>query len=165
MIYSHRISLSHRQTDGNIGSAEKIRCPAGERLIVASCHRGRRDESIRVLSCLYFVKNDLRHSGRTGITSIAVRRLALVPKDQNIHEIAACGSSSLTSREAGPMRIVIYSHRISLSHRQTDGDMGSAPKISYTQERFRKRRQFLKNGNTPLIEYLSSPSLKKIVCS
>ena len=36
----------------------------------------------RVLSCLYFVKNDLRHSGRTGITSIAVRGLALVPKDQ-----------------------------------------------------------------------------------
>ena len=36
----------------------------------------------RVLSCLYFVKNDLRLSGRTGITSIAVRGLALVPKDQ-----------------------------------------------------------------------------------
>ena len=36
----------------------------------------------RVLFCLYFVKNDLRHSGRTEITSIAVRGLALVPKDQ-----------------------------------------------------------------------------------
>ena len=34
--------------------------------------------------------------------------------------------------------------------RQTDRDMGSASKISYTQERFRKRRQFLKNGNTQL---------------
>ena len=57
---------------------------------------------------------------------------------------------SLTSREACPVRIVVYSHRISLSRLQTDGDMGSAPKISYTQERVRKRRQFLKNGNTQL---------------
>ena len=34
------------------------------------------------LVLLVFVKNDLRHSGRTGITSIAVRGLALVPKEQ-----------------------------------------------------------------------------------
>ena len=54
------------------------------------------------------------------------------PQRPNIHEIAACGSDSLTSRETGPVRIVIYSHRISLSRRQTDRDMGSAPKISYT---------------------------------
>ena len=36
----------------------------------------------RALSCWYFVKHDPRHSGRTGITSIVVRGLALVPKDQ-----------------------------------------------------------------------------------
>ena len=30
-------------------------------------------------TCLYFVKNHLKHSGRTGITSIAMRGLALVP--------------------------------------------------------------------------------------
>ena len=34
-----------------------------------------------LLVCWYFAKNDLRHSGRTGIISIAVRGLALVPKD------------------------------------------------------------------------------------
>ena len=72
------------------------------------------------------------------------------PQRSNIREIAACRSNSLTSRETGSVRIVIYSYRISLSRRQTDGDMGSAPKISYRQERFRKRRQFLKNGNTQL---------------
>ena len=38
----------------------------------------------RVLSGLYFVKNDLKHSGRTGIISIALRGLALAPKDQTI---------------------------------------------------------------------------------
>ena len=58
VIYSQRISLSRRQTDGDMGSAEKIRCPAGERLIVASCHRGRRDGSIpgSCLACILFKK-------------------------------------------------------------------------------------------------------------
>ena len=83
VIYSHRISLSRLQTDRDMGNAENMRCPAGERLIVASCHRGKRDGSIpgSCLACI-LLKNDLRHSGRTGVTSIAVRGLALVPKDQ-----------------------------------------------------------------------------------
>ena len=54
VVYSYRISLSRPQTDRDMGSAEKIRCPAGERLIVASCHRGRRDGSIpgSCLACI-----------------------------------------------------------------------------------------------------------------
>ena len=38
VIYSHRISLSRRQTDRVLGSAERIRCPAGERLIIGLFH-------------------------------------------------------------------------------------------------------------------------------
>ena len=82
VTYSHRISLSRRPTDRDMGSAEKIRCPAGA---TDRCELSPREEGWvdpRVLSCLYFVKNDLRHSGGTAITSIAVRGLALVPKDQ-----------------------------------------------------------------------------------
>ena len=82
-----------------------------------SCERPRRHKLVgearnvktktilAVLSFLYFVKNDLRHSGRTGITSIAVRVAGTSPQRPNIHEIAACGSSSLASRETGPVRI------------------------------------------------------------
>ena len=132
MTYSHRISLFHCQTDGDIAGAEKISLSG--RRATNHCKLSPRQEgwvNPRVLSCLYFVKNNLRHSERAGITSIAVRGLALLPKD--------C-----------PVRIVVYSHRMSLFHRQTDGDMGSAPKNSYTQELVRKRRQLLKNGNAQL---------------
>ena len=83
VICSHRISLSCRQTDGDMGSAEKISLSG--RRGTDRCELSLREEGWvdpRVLSCLYFVKNDLRHSGRTGITSIAVRGLALVLKDQ-----------------------------------------------------------------------------------
>ena len=83
MIYSHRISLSRRQTDGDMGSAEKILLSG--RRATDRCELSLREErwvDPRVLSCLYFVKNDLRHSERTGITSISVRGLALIPKDQ-----------------------------------------------------------------------------------
>ena len=34
------------------------------------------------LVLLVFVKNDLKRSGRTGITSTALRGLALLPKDK-----------------------------------------------------------------------------------
>ena len=83
MIYSHRISLSRHQTDGDMGSAEKL--SLSSRRATDRCELSPREEGWvdpRVLSCLYFVKNDLRHSGRTGITSIAVRGLALVLKGQ-----------------------------------------------------------------------------------
>ena len=40
---------------------------------------GRFQDLVLLVFCL---KNDLRHPGRTGMTSIAVRGLALVHKDQ-----------------------------------------------------------------------------------
>ena len=83
--FSHRISLSCHQTDGDIASAEKI--SLSSRRATDRCELSPREEGWvdpSVLSCWYFVKNDLGHSGRTGITSIAVRGLALVPKDQTL---------------------------------------------------------------------------------
>ena len=74
MIYSHRISLSRRQTDGDMGSAEKISLSG--RRATDRCELSSREEGLvdpRALSCWCFVKNYLRPSGRTGITSIAVR--------------------------------------------------------------------------------------------
>ena len=66
-----------------MGSAEKI--PLSGRRANGRCELSPREEEwvdARVLSCLYFVKNDLRYSGRTRITFIAMWGLALVPKDQ-----------------------------------------------------------------------------------
>ena len=83
VIYSHRISLPHHQTDGDMGSAERISLSGRRGTDRWTCHQGEEEwDDSRVLSCLYFVKSNLRHSGRTGISSIAVRGLRLVPKDQ-----------------------------------------------------------------------------------
>ena len=45
------------------------------------------------------------------------------------------------------MLTVIYSHRISLSRRQTDGDMGSAEKISLSGRRATDRCELSPSGS------------------
>ena len=84
VIHSHRISLSRHQTDRDMGSPRGEDSLSGRRA-TDCCELSPREEGWvdpRVLSYLYFVKIGLRHLGRTGITSAAVRGLALVPKDQ-----------------------------------------------------------------------------------
>ena len=57
VIYSHRISLSRRQTDGDMGSAEKILLSG--RRATDRCELSPREEGWvdpRVLSCLYLLK-------------------------------------------------------------------------------------------------------------